>query len=112
MSEFSSALAGISFAGLCGIVYGYIRLKHHLKEEIVDPDIKELKTALNIMKANFEQRLSKVEAEGMQMSEKIDRKFQEVNAKLDKNSQAVSTMQGMLTAIFNGLRNGATNYGQ
>ena len=110
MSELSSVLTGVSLAGILGIIIGYIRLKHHLKEEIVDPDITNLKTFINAKLGDFEQRLAKVEDEGHKMSEKIDHKFEEVNAKLDKNSQAVSTMQGMLTAIFNGLRN--NQYGQ
>lgn len=110
MNDFSSALAGISFAGLVGIILGYIRLKRHLKEEIVDPDISNLKTFITTKLSDFEQRLAKVEDEGQKMSEKIDHKFEEINAKLDKNSQTVSNMQGMLTAIFNGLRN--NQYGQ
>lgn len=105
MNEFSYALAGFGFAGIVGVIIGYIRLKHSLKEEIVDPDINSLKMFINTKLTDFEQRLAKVEDDGQKMSDKIDHKFEEVNAKLDRNSQAVSTMQGMLTAIFNGLRN-------
>ena len=104
MNEFSYALAGFGFAGIVGVIIGYIRLKHSLKEEIVDPDIERLEAVIKAMKEDFEQRLAKVENEGQKMSEKLDHKFDELNRKLDKNSQAVSTMQGMLTAIFNGLR--------
>ena len=110
MGDTQTILTGISLATLLGIIYGYIRLKRHLKEEIVDPDIQRLESLLNAFKTDFDQRLSKVEDDGKKMSDKIDHKFEEVNAKLDKNSQAVSTMQGMLTAIFNGLRN--SQYGQ
>lgn len=112
MNDLSSVLTGVTAASLLGVIYGYIRLKRHLKEEIVDPDITNLKTFINAKMGDFEQRLVKVEDDGHKMSEKIDHKFEEVNAKLDKNSQAVSTMQGMLTAIFNGLRNGAIDYGE
>jgi len=111
MDNFSSALAGISFATLIGIIFGYIRLKRHLKEEIVDPDVKRLEEIIKDLKEDFDKRIAKVEGDGMRMSDKLDHKFAELNDKLDRNSHEVSTMKGMLTAIFNGLRNGS-EYGQ
>lgn len=111
MSDLSSTIAGISFATLVGIIFGYIRLKRHLKEEIVDPDVKRLEDVIKDLKEDFDRRLVKVEDDGKRMSDKLDHKFAELNDKLDRNSQEVSTMKGMLTAIFNGLRNG-NEYGQ
>lgn len=106
MSDLSSALAGISFAGMIAVIVGYIRLKRTLKEEIVDPDIKRLEGLITSLKEEFSLKLSKVEEENYRMSDKLDKKFEELNSKMDKNSQAVSNMQGMLTAIFNGLKYG------
>lgn len=106
MNELSSALAGVSFAGMIAVIIGYIRLKRTLKEEIVDPDIKRLEGLITSLKEEFSLKLSKVEEENYRMSDKLDKKFEELNSKMDKNSQAVSNMQGMLTAIFNGLKYG------
>jgi len=111
MIDVSSAIAGISFATLVGIIFGYIRLKRHLKEEIVDPDITRLEIALKDMKEDFDRRLIKVEGDGQRMSDKLDSKFAELNDKLDRNSHEVAAMKGMLTAMYNGLRNGS-EYGQ
>ena len=106
MSDLSSALAGISFAGMIAVIVGYIRLKRTLKEEIVDPDISRLEGLINSLKEEFARKLAKVEEENYRMSDKLDKKFEELNRKMDKNSQAVSNMQGMLTAIFNGMKYG------
>ena len=103
-------LAALGAGGMITLFFLYIRLKKTLKEEIVDPDINDIRKEIKQMRADFEKELAIVKEDGQKMSEKIDRKFDEVNAKLDKNSQAVSTMNGMLTAIFNGLR--SNQYGQ
>lgn len=109
MTELVKYIEGFTAAGLVILFFLIIKIKNGLKAEIVDPDINALKKELKQMRADFEKELAAVKEDGQKMSEKIDRKFDEVNDKLDKNSQAVSTMSGMLTAIFNGLRN---QYGQ
>ena len=110
MEEIQGFLSKISIYGVILLVVWVFRLKHQLKAELVDPDINALKKEIKQMREDFEKELAAVKEDGQKMSEKIDKKFDEVNAKLDKNSQAVSTMNGMLTAIFNGLR--SNQYGQ
>ena len=109
MGDTQTILATLGAGGVIALFFLYIRLKKTLKEEIVDPDINDIRKELNQMKSEFNKELATVKEDGQKMSDKIDRKFDEVNKKLDQNSQAVSQMQGMLTAMFNGLQ-GNTNY--
>lgn len=112
MGDTNTILATLGAGGTIALFFLYIRLKKTLKEEIVDPDINDIRKELHQLKADFAKELAAVKDDNQKMSDKIDRKFDEVNKKLDQNSQAVSTMNGMLTAIFNGLRGNNTQYGQ
>lgn len=109
-ADISSVLAGVSLVGVISIIIGWIRVKHTLKEEIVDPEISQIKLMMTTWQEQFARKLAKVEEENNRMSDKLDRKFDELNSKMDKNSQVVSQMQGMLTAMFNGMRD--NQYGQ
>lgn len=104
MSEIQPYLSEISIAGLLGLFVWFLRLKRSLKAELVDPDITRIDNDLKALRAEFEKQLAAVKEDNQKMSDKLDRKFDELNIKLDKNSQAVSSMQGMLTVIFNGLK--------
>ena len=106
MSDIYAAIAGGGITGTIGVIVGYIRLKKLLKEEIVDPEIARVECLVSDLRRDFDQKLARVEEDYSHLSNKIDKKFDELNHKMDKNSQAVSTMQGMVTAIFNGWRNG------
>jgi len=106
MNEIYAAIIGGGVTGTIGIIIGYIRLKKLLKAEIVDPEIQRLETLVDELRKDFGQKLARVEEDYNKLSNKIDKKFDELNHKMDKNSQAVSNMQGMVTAIFNGWRNG------
>lgn len=110
MNDIYAAAIGGGVTGTIGVIVGYIRLKRLLKEEIVDPEITRLEGLVTDLRRDFDQKLARVEEDYSYLSSKIDKKFDELNHKMDKNSQAVSNMQGMVTAIFNGWRNG--QYGQ
>ena len=112
MNDIAYSLAAGGFAGVAGVIIGYIRVKRYLKEELVNPDIERIDKDLKAMRADFERKLADVKEDNMHLSQKLDKKFDELNSKVDKNSQVVSSMQGMLTVMFNGLRNGVTEYGQ
>ena len=112
MNDIYAAAIGGGITGTLGVVVCYIRLKKLLKEEIVDPEIMRLESIVKEMRKDFESELNHVIEDNNKLSAKLDKKFDELNSKMDKNSQAVSTMQGMLTAIFNGLRNNVSGYEQ
>lgn len=105
MEDITAAFAGVSIIAIIAIIIVYIRIKYYLKQELVDPDIKRLEGIIESMRADFTQKVADLEEHNNKLSAKLDKKFDELNNKMDKNSQAVSQMQGMLTAIFNGLRN-------
>lgn len=111
MNDIAYSLAAGGFAGVIGVIIGYIRVKRYLKEELVNPDVERLDNDLKAMKADFERKLADVKEVNQHLSQKLDKKFDELNAKIDKNSQVVSSVQGMLTVMFNGLRNGV-DYGE
>ena len=112
MNDIAYSITAGGLAGVAGVIIGYIRVKRYLKEELVNPDIERLDSDLKAMKADFERKLADVKEDNMHLSQKLDKKFDELNSKVDKNSQVVSSMQGMLTVMFNGYRNGANEYGQ
>lgn len=105
MEEYIKYIESITFVGLIALFMLLFRLKRGLKAEIVDPDVERLESLIKNLRHDFEKELERVKEDGQKLSEKLDKKFDELNRKLDKNSQAVSNMQGMITAIFNGLRN-------
>lgn len=111
MNEANTLLAGLSIGGLVSLFFIYIRMKKYLKEEIVDPDINDLKKEIDVLKEDFSAKLSALQDDRMLLSSKIDAKFAELNRKMDKQAQDVAKMQGMLTAMFNGLRE-TSSYGQ
>lgn len=110
MNDIYAAAIGGGLTGTIGVIVGYIRLKRLLKAEIVDPEISRIEGVVYNLRRDFDQKLARVQEDYSNLSSKIDKKFDELNHKMDKNSQAVSTMQGMVTAIFNGCRN--SQYGQ
>ena len=106
ITELIKYAEGLTALGLIVLFFLIIKIKNGLKAEIVDPDINDIKKEMKQMRADFEKELAAVKQDGQKMSEKLDKKFDELNKKLDHNSQAVSTMSGMITAIFNGLKYG------
>lgn len=110
MAELIKYIEGLTAVGLVALFFLIISLKNGLKKEIVDPEINNIKKEIKQMRDDFEKELQTVKEDGQKMSEKLDKKFDELNKKLDKNSEAVSTMSGMITVIFNGIRN--SEYGQ
>ena len=105
MSELQHYLSEISIAGLVGLFLWFLSIKRSLKAELVDPDIERLDKDIKSLRIDFENKLAKAEENNQKMFEMLDSRFKELNAKMDKNSQAVSSMQGMLTVIFNGMKN-------
>lgn len=111
MGDTQTFLTAVGAGGMITLFFLYIRLKKTLKEEIVDPDIKRLEQKMSLLENSMADKISRMEESTSRSAANLDRKFEELNAKLDSTAQKVSQMQGMLTALFNGLRENA-NYGQ
>ena len=112
MGDANTILATLGAGGVVALFLLYIRLKKTLKEEIVDPDIKNLEQRMTALEKTMSDKISRMEESTSRSVASLDRKFDELTKKLDITSQQVSQMQGMLTAMFNGLRDNNTNYGQ
>ena len=104
MTDYAQYLEGFTIISIVVLFFVVVKIKKGLKAEIVDPDIERLEQMITDLRSDVNKELARVKEDGQKMSEKLDKKFDELNVKLDKNSQAVSNMQGMITAIFNGLR--------
>jgi len=97
-------LGGMSVGTAIALFFAYIRFKKSVKEEIVDPDIKLLKAEIEEVKKTMMEKIARLEENNIRSAANLDKKFDELNHKLDATSQKVSQMQGMLTALFNGMK--------
>lgn len=111
MGDTQTFLAAVGAGGMITLFFLYIRLKKTLKEEIVDPDIKRLEQKMASLEKSMADKISRMEENSSRSAENLDRKFDELSKKIDVTSQQMAKIQGMLTAMFNGLRESAT-YGQ
>ena len=112
MDNISVAIASVGIGGVLGIIATYIQLKKTHKAEIVDPDIKNLEQRLTILEKTMADKISRMEESTSRSVANLDRKFDELSKKWDVTNQHVSQIQGMLTAMFNGLQRDGMNYGQ
>lgn len=112
MGDTQTIIAAIGAGGMITLFFLIIRIKKTLKEEIVDPDIKRLEGKIAALEVSMADKMSRMEENTSRSVASLDKKFDELNNKFDITSQKVSNMQGMLTAIFNGYRENANNYGQ
>ena len=112
-------LESVSIAAVVGSVIGSIvttivkthNLKKILKEEIVDPDINSLKVEIKRLnkelqdsKTTFKEELARMTNENNKLSDKLDKNFFELNRKFDDNSKEVANIQGMVTVMFNAMK--------
>lgn len=105
-------LESISIATVVGSVLGAIvttivkthNIKKVLKEEIVDPDIKRLDKELKDITVYFKEEITKMNNENNKLSDKIDKNFFELNRKFDDNNKEIANIQGMVTVMFNAMK--------
>ena len=112
-------IESFSVATLAGGVLGAIistlikthNLKKVLKEEIVDPDIdsvrkeiKNLDEKIALYNSNFKDEISRMTEENNKLSNKIDKNFFELNRKMDDNNKEVANIQGMVSVMFNAMK--------
>lgn len=112
MEDTQTLLTALGAGGIITLFFLIIRMKKTLKEEIVDPDIKRLEDKIATLEKDMSGKISRMEENTSRSVANLDKKFDEMNSKFDITSQKVSQMQGMLTAMFNGLRANNENYGQ
>lgn len=112
MEDTQTLLKLLGAGGIVALFFLYIRLKNTLKKEIVDPDIQRLEDSIKSMKKEMSEKVSRIEENTSHSVANLERKLDEMNVKFDVTSQKVSQMQGMLTAMFNGLQGNNNNYGQ
>ena len=112
----STALAAI-VGGVIGAITSIIikthTLKKVLKEEIVEPDIKTLQNEIkrldnkvDSLEKNFKEEVNRISVENNRLSDKIDKNFYDLNKKIDTNAQGMSKIEGMVTVIFNSMKQG------
>lgn len=115
MENINTILSSVSAISVISIVLWVFKIKQHLKQEIVDPDIKLINKEMTMLKESISKSISEIKKDRDNLSEKIDRQFQTINNKLDKNSQETAKMlqenakvQGMLSILLNQMQNGGS----
>lgn len=112
----SLALASV-IGGVLGAIVSIVvkthTLKNVLKEEIVKPDvdsmqkeIKRLDDKIDSLEKNFKEEVHRISEENNRLSDKIDKNFYELNKKVDGNTTEMAKVQGMVTVIFNSIKQG------
>lgn len=112
-------IESISIASIVGSVLGAIvttivkthNLKKVLKEDIVEPDINNIKQEIKRLdkeientKNSFKEELARMTEENNKLSNKIDKNFFELNRKIDENGREVASIQGMVKVMFNAMK--------
>lgn len=95
MEEASKYIAGLSAAGLLAIFVWFLKIKKTLKEELVDPEIKNLNDRLTIL----EDEVKSLKANDKDLAEKLETQFNSVKESLAITNQNIAKMQGSLDII-------------
>jgi hypothetical protein len=95
MEEASKYIAGLSAAGLLAIFVWFLKIKKTLKEELVDPEIKNLNDRLKIL----EDAVKSLKANDKDLAEKLENQFNSVKESLAITNQNIAKMQGSLDII-------------
>lgn len=88
-------IAGLSAAGLLAIFVWFLKIKKTLKEELVDPEIKNLEDRLRIL----EDAVKSLKANDKDLAEKLENQFNSVKESLAITNQNIAKMQGSLDII-------------
>jgi len=88
-------IAGLSAAGLLAIFVWFLKIKKTLKEELVDPEIKNLNDRLRIL----EDAVKSLKANDKDLAEKLENQFNSVKESLAITNQNIAKMQGSLDII-------------
>lgn len=88
-------IASLSAASLLAIFVWFLKIKKTLKEELVDPEIKNLNDRLNIL----EDAVKSLKANDKDLAEKLENQFNSVKESLAITNQNIAKMQGSLDII-------------
>jgi FtsZ-binding cell division protein ZapB len=95
MEEASKYIAGISAVGLLTIFVWFLKIKKTLKEELVDPEIKNVVDRLKLV----EDEVKSLKENDKDLSVKLETQFNSVKESLAQTNQSIARMQGSLDII-------------
>lgn len=95
MEEVSKYIAGISVVGLLTIFVWFLKIKKTLKEELVDPEIKNVLDRLKLV----EDEVKSLKENDKDLSDKLETQFNSVKESLAQTNQSIARMQGSLDII-------------
>lgn len=95
MEEVSKYIAGISVVGLLTIFVWFLKIKKTLKEELVDPEIKNVVDRLKLV----EDEVKSLKENDKDLSDKLETQFNSVKESLAQTNQSIARMQGSLDII-------------
>ena len=95
MEEASKYIAGISAVGLLSIFVWFLKIKKTLKEELVDPEIKNVLDRLTLVEAE----VKSLKENDKDLSDKLETQFNSVKESLAQTNQSIARMQGSLDII-------------
>lgn len=95
MEEVSKYIAGISVVGLLTIFVWFLKIKKTLKEELVDPEIKNVLDRLTLVEAE----VKSLKENDKDLSDKLETQFNSVKESLAQTNQSIARMQGSLDII-------------
>lgn len=99
MNEATNFLAGLSVVGLISVWVWFVKVKKHLKEELIDPAIAPINTEIALLK----QDVSSLKANDKDLANKMDTQFNTIKESLAITNQSIAKMQGSLDIIVNRL---------
>lgn len=95
MEEVSKYIAGISVVGLLTIFVWFLKIKKTLKEELVDPEIKNVLERLALVEAE----VKALKENDKDLADKLETQFNSVKESLAQTNQSIARMQGSLDII-------------
>jgi len=95
MQEVSKYITGISVVGLLTIFVWFLKIKKTLKEELVDPEIKNVLDRLALVEAE----VKALKENNKALADKLETQFNSVKESLAQTNQSIARMQGSLDII-------------
>lgn len=96
MSEISGVLSGVSAFGLVLLVLSFIKVKKTIKEELVDPEIENVKKELDEIK----KEITALKESDADLSIKLEKQLDSVKQALSETNQSIAKMQGSLDLLI------------
>lgn len=99
MNEAQHFLTGLSVVGLISVWIWFVKVKRHLKEELIDPALSPINTEIALLK----QEITSLKANDKDLSAKLESQFNALKESLAITNQSIAKMQGSLDIIINRL---------